>query len=226
MRITRRGTVLSGCAVLAAGGVAAIAASLTAGPPPAATAAPPPVTAAPSPTASAAPAPPEPLPTEELQPTPEPTPTPLRSSSVHLVVDEVGLDLPVLPTTPRGGVINPPTLREAYWIEPYGEPGPDADNTVYIAAHSWSGGDAAFNPLMDVADRRSAVQPGDDVEVSTPSGTTRYTVTSAERYAKGALPGASEVWEAHPGRLVLITCFQHDDGRASTENLVITAEAD
>ena len=216
MRLTRRGSLLTGCAVLAACGATAIAASLTGSPAPAPAAAPPPVTAAATPA--------EPAPAEEPQPTPEPTPTPLKSSSVHLVVDDVGLDLPVLPTTPRRGVINPPTLREAYWIEPYGEPGPDADNTVYIAAHSWAAGDAAFNPLIDVAGQDSAVQPGDEVEVSTPSGTTRYTVTGAERYAKGALPGASEVWEAHPGRLVLITCFQHDDGRASTENLVITAE--
>jgi hypothetical protein len=33
------------------------------------------------------------------------------------------------------------------------------------------------------------------------------------------------VWEAHPGRLVLITCFQRGGGRASTENLVVFAES-
>jgi hypothetical protein len=33
------------------------------------------------------------------------------------------------------------------------------------------------------------------------------------------------VWEAAPVRLVLITCFQRGEGKASTENLVIFAES-
>ena len=66
---------------------------------------------------------------------------------------------------------------------------------------------------------------GDEIEVSTPEGTVSYTVERTERYAKGELPDAAEVWEASPGRLVLITCFQRGGGRASTENLVVFAEA-
>lgn len=160
---------------------------------------------------------------EEPQPTA--AETPLKASSTHLRIQDVGLDLPVLPLTPRGGVINPPTLREGYWIQPYGSPGPHPDDTVYIAAHSWSRGDAAFNPLMDRAAQRSTLHVGDDVELDTPRGTVHYAVTATHTYVKGQLPTASAVWEQHPGRLVLITCFQRADGGRSTDNLVITAEA-
>ncbi len=67
--------------------------------------------------------------------------------------------------------------------------------------------------------------PGDVVEVSTPGGTVGYTVERTERYAKDELAGAADIWEAVPGRLVLITCFQRADGRDSTENLVVFAES-
>lgn len=60
----------------------------------------------------------------------------------------------------------------------------------------------------------------------TPNGTFRYTVERTERYGKDELAAAAEVWEASPGRLVLITCFQRADGRASTENLVVFASPD
>jgi hypothetical protein len=63
------------------------------------------------------------------------------------------------------------------------------------------------------------------VQVQTPQGTVAYTVQRTERYGKSELPGAIEVWEDSPGRLVLITCFQRSDGRASTENLVVFAES-
>jgi hypothetical protein len=66
--------------------------------------------------------------------------------------------------------------------------------------------------------------PGDVVEVSTPGGTVGYTVERTERYAKDELAGAADIWEAVPGRLVLITCFQRA-GRASTENLVVVASS-
>ena len=59
----------------------------------------------------------------------------------------------------------------------------------------------------------------------TPTGTVRYAVQSTHRYAKDALPDADEVWEASPGRLVLVTCFQRADGTLATENLVVVAES-
>ncbi|WP_233498816.1 class F sortase [Blastococcus sp. TF02A-26] len=144
-----------------------------------------------------------------------------------MTVPELDVDLPVLPHTPRGGVINPPTLTAAYWIQPYGEPvgtPEQADNTLYLAAHSTGTGEYGFDPLMETDGGGSTLGPGDVIEVSTPQGTVRYTVERSQRYAKGELDDATEVWEVAPGRLILITCFQRGGGRASTENLVIFAE--
>jgi sortase (surface protein transpeptidase) len=159
-----------------------------------------------------------------------PTPTPVArytpSSGVHVRIPAVGLDLPVLPLAPDDGVIDPPLLTAAYFLEPYGHPvgaADRADNTIYLAAHSAGRGKDGFDPLLTDEHRDTALAPGDVVEVSTPDGTASYTVQRTERVAKDALPSTQDVWEAMPGRLVLITCFQHR-GRA-TENLVIFAEA-
>ena len=159
--------------------------------------------------------------------TPPPTttaPAPPPASDVRLRVPSVGLDLPVLPLTPRGGVIDPPTMAGAYWIEPYGDPvgpGQPADNTLYIAGHSWTRGAAAFNALMAGA----GVGVGAVVSVDTPAGTVDYTVTGTETYAKHELPGAADVWAIVPGRLVLITCFVDDEGRATDANFVVFADS-
>ena len=150
------------------------------------------------------------------------------SSPVHLVIPAVDVDLPLLALTPDDGVINPPLLTAGYWIEPYGTPVGAADqavNTLYIAAHSAGNGDDGFDPLLAADHRGSALDAGDTVEVRTPTGTVAYTVERTQRYGKDELAGAADVWEASPGRLVLITCFQRADGRASTENLVVFAES-
>ncbi|MDK3256714.1 class F sortase [Blastococcus capsensis] len=179
------------------------------------------------PVAAATAAPPrEEAPQPALPPAGIVLPTP--SSDVHVTVPALGMDLPVLPLTPRGGAIDPPTLTAAYWIEPYGDPvgaAGESDNTLYLAAHSTGTGEYGFDPLMETDGGGSTLAAGDVVEVSTPQGTVSYTVERTKRYAKGELPGATEVWEAAPGRLVLITCFQRGGGRASTENLVIFAES-
>jgi sortase (surface protein transpeptidase) len=170
-------------------------------------------------------APSAPAPAEAPPPTPEAAHyTP--SSEIHLEIASVGLDLPLLPMTPRDGVINPRLLTAAYWIEPYGSPTASADqaqNTLYIAAHSAGRGKDGFDPLL--SQEGSALAAGDVVRVRTPGGAVDYTVDRTQRFGKDELPAAEEVWESAPGRLVLITCFQRADGRNSTENLVVFAEA-
>jgi hypothetical protein len=169
-------------------------------------------------------------PREEAPGTTSPSPvaryTP--SSDVRLVIPSVGVDLPLLPMTPSGGTIDPPLLTAGYWIEPYGVPVGDAaeaSNTLYVAAHSAGHGDDGFDPLIAGDGADSTLGSGDVVEVRTPSGTVRYSVQSTHRYGKDELPGADEVWEVSPGRLVLVTCFQRADGREATENLVVVAES-
>ncbi len=166
---------------------------------------------------------------EPAQPTlpPKGVSLPTPSSDVHVAVPSLGLDLPVLPLTPRGGVINPPLLTAAYWIDSYGDPvgtPEQADNTLYLAAHATGTGDYGFDPLVDAEAAGEGLQPGDVVEVSTPGGTVDYAVERTQRYDKDELAGATEIWEAVPGRLVMITCFQRA-GRAATENLVVVARS-
>jgi hypothetical protein len=179
------------------------------------------------PVAAATAAPPS---VEEPQPTlpPEGVVLPTPSSDVHVTVPALGMDLPVLPLTPRNGAINPPMLTAAYWLEPYGDPvgsAEQADNTLYLAAHSTGTGEYGFDPLMESDGGGSIIGAGDVIEVSTPQGTVDYTVERTERYAKGELPDATEVWESSPGRLVLLTCFQRGGGQASSENLVVFAHS-
>lgn len=140
---------------------------------------------------------------------------------MRIEVPAVGVDLPVRPITPERGPLDPPTLRDAYWIEPYGVPGADADNTAYIIGHSWDEGEAAFNPLFDQENQTSEVDPGDRIVVTTDQGRFTYAVQEARRYPKDSLADADDVWRIVPGRLVLITCFQPDDGGSSTDNLVV-----
>jgi sortase (surface protein transpeptidase) len=150
------------------------------------------------------------------------------SSEVRLVVPELDVDLPLLSMAPTGDTVDPPLLTAGYWIEPYGTPVGDATeatNTLYVAAHSAGRGDDGFDPLIGENGAGSSLDPGDVVEVRTPTGTVGYTVRSTHRYGKDELPGAEEVWEVSPGRLVLITCFQRADGREATENLVVVAES-
>ena len=160
--------------------------------------------------------------------TPSPVARYTPSSDVRLVVPSLGVDLPLLSMTPSGNTIDPPLLTAGYWIEPYGAPVGDAaeaTNTLYVAAHSAGYGADGFDPLIADDGAGSTLAAGDGVEVRTPTGTVRYTVQSTHRYGKDELPGADDVWEVAPGRLVLVTCFQRADGREATENLVVVAEA-
>ena len=221
----RRAAASTGAAVLGVGGALAVWAGLP-GDATSARAVPLADAATPTPTSSA----PSAAPAAAAAAPPTWTPPALYtpSSPVHLEIPAVGLDLPLLAHTPRDGVINPPTLTAGYWIEPYGEPvgaADQAENTLYLAAHSAGYGADGFDPLLTADHRGSALAPGDVVSVRTPQGSVDYTVEEVRRYGKDELPGAEEIWVASPGRLVLITCFQRADGRTSTENLVVVAES-
>ena len=134
----------------------------------------------------------------------------------------LGIRSPVAEVSPVGGVIDPPSLDLAYVIEPYGRPG--SDNTTYIAGHSWNRGEAVFNPLLDVPTQEATLAVGERVVLTQDGRTFTYEVTSSRRYPKGSLAEQEEVWQKVPGRLVLITCFQRNDGAASRDNLVVVAE--
>lgn len=137
----------------------------------------------------------------------------------------MGLDADVVPTASVGGAFDPPTLTEAYWIEAFGAPGAQSDNTVYLLGHSWDNGDAVFNALFDRATQTSKVHPGDKVVVTTDAGDVTYEVERTERIPKAEVAEeSSEVWDVVPGRLLLVTCFQNNGGGDAYDNFVVFAD--
>ncbi|MFB2554209.1 class F sortase [Herbiconiux liangxiaofengii] len=155
---------------------------------------------------------------------PVPDRPPVPGQPIGLSIPAVGLSTAVraMDVAP-GGVVDPPGPTFAYWLSAYGVAGPAAGNTVYIAGHTFRGGGAVFNPLLDVPNEQSAVAAGDAIAVETPEAVYDYVVTDVQRYDKASVDQQSELWEQVPGRLVLVTCFQYDDSQASTQNLVIFA---
>jgi len=156
------------------------------------------------------------------------TTTPAAQASVgapvRVRVDAVRLDAEVVPTASVGGAFDPPSLTRAYWIEAFGAPGAESDNTVYLIGHSWDNGDAVFNPLFDRATQTSRVEPGDTVVVTTDAGEVTYEVERAERIPREEVAQEdNEVWDVVPGRLLLVTCFQNNGGGDAFDNFVVFA---
>jgi sortase (surface protein transpeptidase) len=160
--------------------------------------------------------------TSSASPSPSPSATTARPTGVTVAVPAVGVRARVLPITPNGGALDPPTLNEAYLIEPYGKPG-SKDNTVYITGHSWDEGKAVFNALFDRRAQTTEVNKGDEVLVTTADADYTYVVEKTKRYPRNTLAAADEVWRKVPDRLLLITCFQPNDGGEAQDNLVVFA---
>lgn len=139
---------------------------------------------------------------------------------------ELGLDVPIVPTVlPADRTFNPASNVLAYWIRGFGIAGPEAKNTLYLAAHSWNNGYAAFNPLMDQRIGSSTAKAGQKLSVQTAKSSYSYTVAAVADYAKSNIVTEPEMWKAVPGRLVLVTCFQLNDAGAN-RNLVVYAQLD
>lgn len=151
---------------------------------------------------------------------------PSAGQPLRVQVPDLGLDVPVVAAGLNADrQFNPPSNVLAYWMRDFGSAGPSAKNTVYLAAHSWNNGYAAFNRLMDQKSGTSTAKPGQKILVNTPEGAFSYSVTAVADYAKSSISAEPELWQAIPGRLVLLTCFQLNDAGAN-RNLVIYAQID
>lgn len=152
---------------------------------------------------------------------------PMPGQPLRVQLPGVGLDVRVYASRlPSDRTLDPPTVPDAFWVMDFGTAGPASRNTVYIAAHSSSVGPAAFNPLLDRGAAGGAVHAGQKVLVTTPEGGYSYTVTGSARYVKTDILGARKLWEAVPGRLVLVTCFQYNHRAESDQNFVVYAQLD
>ncbi|MDR6555778.1 hypothetical protein J2809_000109 [Arthrobacter pascens] len=143
---------------------------------------------------------------------------PAAAAPTGLSIKAAGIDVKVLPLTPRTDELSaqslvPPLTLDAYWLTGYGIPGAGSVNTTYIAGHSWDGKDAPFNRLSD----ESLV--GKAVTVTTAKGTLDYTVDSVTTHSKNTLKD-SDIWNVVPNRIVLISCYTEDPWG---KNVVVTA---
>lgn len=120
-------------------------------------------------------------------------------------------------------VLDPPTADDVFWLEDYGLPGTGSQNTVYLVGHASADGRAVFDPLVDRAEQKTTVLPGDEVVVATEKGEVPYEVVSTERHDRTALADLEDVWTGEPGRLVLITCFFAPDRDVAPDNMVLFA---
>lgn len=130
------------------------------------------------------------------------------SPPLHITYAAAGMDQAVLPLTPteeerKLAAIVPPHTADAYWLAPYGIPGPGSTNTTYIVGHSWEGRASPFNNISSLA------KPGDQLTVATAEGPLDYTVDRITTEYKDTLKD-SAIWDKVPGRLVIITCFTED----------------
>ena len=141
-----------------------------------------------------------------------------------LEIPALGFAAPVATLASAGEtVLNPPTASDAYWLSDFGEPGVGSDNTVYLIGHASADGRAVFDPLVDRAAGRSSLLPGDEIVVHTETGAVVYEVVTSERREKSALADWELLWNAAPGRLVLITCLFDSAGSTVSDNVVVFA---
>ena len=130
------------------------------------------------------------------------------SAPLHITYPAVGMDQGVLPLSQTEeekatGSIVPPATPEAYWLTPYGSPGPGSTNTTYVVGHSWEGRSSAFNNISTRA------KLGDQLMLTTAKWSLNYEVTAITTENKETLR-ASGIWAKVPGRLILISCYTED----------------
>ncbi|MXP21358.1 sortase [Gordonia sp. HNM0687] len=132
---------------------------------------------------------------------------------VRLTVPSVQVDAVVRPIVDDSGEIDPPTEDDAWWWTERGTPG--SADTVYLAGHAIHNGDGVFAPLQ-------RVEPGAQIQLDTTAGSRTYRVDATATYDKWNLDRYDEVWQAVPGRLILVTCFVVD-GQPTDENYLVYA---
>lgn len=128
------------------------------------------------------------------------------SPPLHIIYPAVGMDQDVLPLAPEeksARSMVPPETLDAYWLTPYGSPGPGSTNTTYIVGHSWEDRGSAFNNLSTRA------RVGDRLSLTTAHGILTYTVNEITTENKDTLKD-SGIWAKVPGRLILVSCYTAD----------------
>ena len=159
-------------------------------------------------------------PRARLKPSPSSpaSPHPATGVPTRVAVQRLGIDVPVLPIAPEGGVLVPPdNPRELGWYKYGARPGAFRGSTV-ITGHTVHTGGGALDELDDL-------RAGDTARVSTVKGAIAYRVSRVSILSKTQLAKrAQQVFSSTvPGRLVLITCTDWD-GQEYLSNTLVYAD--
>ncbi len=137
----------------------------------------------------------------------------------------LGLSAPLVAMNVTDGVINPPSLTDAFLVRGFGTPGDDESGLVVVAFHAVRGGNAVGNAFFDMEPTASPVlvSVGDPIWVDD----VEFVVTGAQVLDRDAAAASSEIWgdaENRHGELIVLTCLQRVGATGqATENLVIHA---
>ena len=147
--------------------------------------------------------------------------SPTSSRPTTLVIDAVGVTMPVVPVgvAADGAMALPSSPAQAGWYRFGASPG-DAQGAVVIAGHldePWYG----TGPLGRLAD----VAPGDTVVVGTGRTSHRFVVTEVQAVRKTRLDLAALFRTDGPPSLHIVTCGGRSDPvqRRYDENVVVVA---
>ncbi|MDT0200580.1 class F sortase [Nocardioides sp. AE5] len=167
-----------------------------------------------APPAAASPAP-------TIAPTPSVTPVEAKPQTPgnpsRLIIEDLGVDAPVIPIKAPNGVLNPPASPSVMgWWSEGAQPGADRGSSL-LTGHTMRAGGA---PLQDL----ETVDVGARISVRTDTGTLDYRVVDVVVLSKDELAEQSPVLfdQASEHRLVVITC-EDFDGTEWLSNVVVTA---
>lgn len=141
--------------------------------------------------------------------------------SADFRVPSVGLSTGVKSLTEVHGHITPPGFVNAYYVRSRGTSLDTPEKgTVYVAVHSLRRGRGPGNYLYNEKTKAVRLQKGDEIIINN----NVYRMVKGYHVNKNSLPTHPGLWDDTPGRLVVLTCLQREDGKKSTDNVVIEAE--
>lgn len=137
-----------------------------------------------------------------------------------------GLSVPLLDVSLTGGVINPPTMQDAFRYREFGDPHDPATGLVIVATHAVRDGRAPGNHLASVqgGQPQVLVTQGEPLIVDG----VHYTVTQTFVASKDEVAADPRLWGPDAGQdhdLAVITCLQRPGAVGQAlENVVVLAE--
>ncbi|ACZ31845.1 hypothetical protein Xcel_2831 [Xylanimonas cellulosilytica DSM 15894] len=136
------------------------------------------------------------------------------------------LDVPLLEMNIVRGVVNPPSLTDAFLLRGFGTPDEPGSGLVIVTMHAVRGGNAPGNVFfrMEATDSPVTVAEGDPLVVDG----VEYVVVRSEVMSKDAASSSADIWgdvAERDGELVLITCLQRAGATGvAADNLIVFAQ--